>query len=202
MSNINEQQIAQMAVQQLLASAAHAERQIDAELAAMSKLDGDDLERLRHKRIAELKAQQAKVQEWRRKGHGKYEEVNDQKAWFQEVKDNERVVCHFYRNQTAYCALVDHHLEQLARAHMETRFIKINAENSPFLVERLLVVVMPTIIMTKDGATLDRLEGFCELGNTDRFTTAQLEERMAKKRSNRYAREEKVKIESTPNLQC
>ena len=73
MSNINEQQIAQMAVQQLLASAAHAERQIDAELAAMSKLDGDDLERLRHKRIAELKAQQAKVQEWRRKGHGKYE---------------------------------------------------------------------------------------------------------------------------------
>ena len=71
---------------------------------------------------------------------------------------------------------MDHHLEQLARAHMETRFIKINgirlvifvffillvflAENSPFLVERLLVVVMPTIIMTKDGATLDRLEGY------------------------------------------
>jgi hypothetical protein len=40
---------------------------------------------------------------------------------------------------------------------------------------------MPTIIMTQDNFTEDRLDGFFELGNTDKFTTEELEERLAKK---------------------
>jgi thioredoxin-like negative regulator of GroEL len=170
-----------MAVQQALQQAAAAEKKIDAEIAAMNNLGGRALEQLRVKRIQELKEQQRKRAEWIQKGHGKYQEVFDEKAWFQEVKNNERCVIHFYRGTTNYCQLVDAHLEKIAAKHIETRFSKIDAEKCPFLVERLLIVVMPTIIMTKDGSTNDRLEGFTELGNTDRFTTFQLEERLAMK---------------------
>lgn len=35
--------------------------------------------------------------------------------------------------------------------------------------------------MTEDNYTVDRLEGFTDLGNTDKFTTAQLAERLAKR---------------------
>lgn len=33
--------------------------------------------------------------------------------------------------------VVDEHMTRLAEEHMETRFLKIDAERSPFLVERL-----------------------------------------------------------------
>lgn len=46
---------------------------------------------------------------------------------------------------------------------------------------KLNIRVMPTLIMTEDNYTIDRLEGFTELGNTDAFTTNQLAERLAKR---------------------
>jgi len=114
-------------------------------------------------------------------GHGKYQEIADEKQWFEEAKTNKHLITHFYRSSTVYCQVVDYHLEKLAAKHLETRFIKIDAEKCAYLVERLRIQVMPTIIMTEDNFTADRLEGFYELGNTDKFTTAQLEERLAKK---------------------
>ena len=192
---IDHNMVAQMAIQKSLAAAAAAEKKIDAEIHAMNNLESGDLERIRHRRIKELKEEQKKVQRWKALGHGRYEEVNDQKEWFQVCKDSEQVVTHFYRNQTAYCALVDSHLEKIAPRHIETRFVKINAEKCPFLVERLMIVVMPTIIMSKDGETIDRLEGFTELGNTDRFTTETLETRLAA----RGAIKEREKKKVNPN---
>jgi thioredoxin-like negative regulator of GroEL len=48
-------------------------------------------------------------------------------------------------------------LSVLAKQHLETRFVKINAEKSPFLVERLGIFIMPTILLIKDGQTIDKL---------------------------------------------
>jgi hypothetical protein len=72
-------------------------------------------------------------------------------------------------------------LESLAKRHIETKFCKINAENCPFLAEKLNIVLMPTIIMTQDNFCADRIEGFDELGGRDDFTTEQLEQRLVKK---------------------
>lgn len=127
-----------------------------------------------------LRDQAAKEQEWRSQGHGTYHEIGDEKDWFQECKSNERLVCHFYRSTTKYCEVVDKHLQKLAPEHLETRFVKINAEKCPFLVQRLKIVVMPTIVCTKDNYTADMIEGFTELGNTADFTTLALAQRLAK----------------------
>lgn len=37
----------------------------------------------------------------------------------------------------------------LAKQHVETRFVKVQAEKSPFLAEKLKIVVLPTIALIK-----------------------------------------------------
>ena len=81
------------------------------------------------------------------------------KLW--QAKASERMVCHFYRGATWRCQIIDKHLAILAAKHVETRFIKIDAEKCNFLAQRLEIVLMPTIIMTKDTTTHDRLLFTC-----------------------------------------
>ncbi|KAJ0823735.1 putative Thioredoxin-like superfamily [Helianthus annuus] len=76
--------------------------------------------------------------------------------------------------------VVDKHLSILAKQHIETRFIKIQAEKSPFLAEKLKIVVLPTIALIKNAKVDDYVVGFDELGGTDDFSTEELEERLSK----------------------
>jgi len=155
------------------------ESKLDEQLRALDNIDQKDLLELRKKRLNELQDKSKKIMEWKMKGHGKYSEIQDQKDWFAEIKANDRVICHFYRGSTWRCEIVDKHLTILAQKHLETRFIKIDAEKSPFLAEKLNIVLMPTIICTKDQFTLDTIEGFDQLGGKDDFTTAVLEKRLS-----------------------
>ena len=90
------------------------------------------------------------------------------------------MVCHFYRDSTFRCKFVDKHLEILATKHIETKFIKINAEKCPFLIERLRIVVLPTICMAKEGKTSEYIVGSDDLGGTDDFPTEMLEWRLGR----------------------
>lgn len=161
--------------QQLLKAAIHAESLLDEEIDRLSRMQTEDYELLREKRHKMLKLEYQQQQLWRSKGHGTYSEVPDQVAWFEACKQSRNVVCHFYRDSTMRCGIVDKHLSILAEQHPETRFIKINAEKSPFLTQRLGVYVLPTILLLQDGETRDKLEGFEKLGNKDNFTTKTLE---------------------------
>lgn len=50
---------------------------------------------------------------------------------------------------------MDKHLAILAKQHMETRFVKINAEKSPYLSEKLRIVVLPTLALVKNAKVED-----------------------------------------------
>lgn len=43
------------------------------------------------------------------------------------VTQTRQVVCHFYHRDFVRCKIVDKHMEQLARQHFGTRFIKVSA---------------------------------------------------------------------------
>lgn len=45
---------------------------------------------------------------------------------------------------------MDKHLAVLAKQHIETRFVKINAEKSPFLTEKLKIIILPTLALIKN----------------------------------------------------
>ncbi|PWA56137.1 thioredoxin domain-containing protein 9 [Artemisia annua] len=101
------------------------------------------------------------------------------RIFFTIVKASDRVVCHFYRENWP-CKVVDKHLGILAKQHIETRFIKIQAEKSPFLAEKLKIIVLPTIALIKNAKVDDYVVGFNELGGTDDFSTEELEERLSR----------------------
>lgn len=159
-------------------SAKLVEEQVDAQLSKLNEMDEDDLERLKERRLEALKKAQKQKQEWLSKGHGEYREVPSEKDFFGEVKDSRNVVCHFYRNSTFRCKILDKHLAILAKKHVETKFLKLNVEKAPFLTERLRIKVIPTLALLIDGKTKDYVVGFSDLGNTDEFPTEMLEWRL------------------------
>ncbi|MED6278431.1 Thioredoxin domain-containing protein 9 [Characodon lateralis] len=154
------------------------EEQVDAQLSKLNEMDDDDLERLKERRLEALKKAQKQKQEWLAKGHGEYREISSERDFFGEVKESKNVVCHFYRNSTFRCKVLDKHLAILAKKHVETKFIKLNAEKAPFLSERLRIKVIPTLALLLDGKTKDYVVGFTDLGNTDEFSTEMLEWRL------------------------
>ncbi|XP_002960591.2 thioredoxin domain-containing protein 9 homolog [Selaginella moellendorffii] len=171
--------IQQAVEQQVLTVAKVIEEQLDDEISKLDRLDDDDLERLREQRLAQMKQMAAKRQQWLALGHGDYQEIHSEKDFFAVAKASERVVCHFYRENWP-CKVVDKHLDILAKQHLETRFVKIHAEKSPFLTERLKIVMLPTLALIKKGKVDDYVVGFDELGATDEFSTEELEERLAR----------------------
>ena len=76
--------------------------------------------------------------------------------------------------------IIDKHLALLAPRHIETRFARIDAEHSKFLVDRLRIKIMPTVCLAKDGKTVDYIAGFDDLGGIDEFSTEMLEWRIAR----------------------
>jgi len=165
--------------QQLLQVAKVMEEQVDDEIHKLEKMDEDDLEAIKRKRMEAMKNAQKKKAEWLQQGHGEYSEIPEEKEFFNVTKNSENVVCHFYRDETFRCKILDKHLGILAKKHIETKFCKINAEKCPFLCDRLKIKVIPTVILIKDSKTRGYIVGFTDLGNTDEFSTEMLEWRIA-----------------------
>ena len=94
----NMEQLHQQIVEQhLLATAQKVEDQLDNEMHQLQKLDEDDMESLRQQRLQQMKKAALKKKEWLRKGHGEYNEIASEKEFFAEMKGEERMICHFYR---------------------------------------------------------------------------------------------------------
>ncbi|XP_077983999.1 thioredoxin domain-containing protein 9-like [Glandiceps talaboti] len=154
------------------------ESQVDAEINRLDEMDEDEMEILRQRRLAAMKKAHEQKQKWLQNGHGQYMELPGEKEFFEECKKSKHVVCHFYRESTFRCKIIDKHLGILAPKHIETRFLKINAEKCPFLAERLRIKVIPTIALIKDGKTSDYIVGFDDMGGNDDFPTEMLEWRL------------------------
>jgi len=172
--------------QHLQQTAAVIEQQVDDEIAKLDRLDDDDLERLRRERVQGMKKMQDQKKQWLQLGHGKYEELAEEKEFFDVGKNSKNVVCHFYRDSAFRCKIFDKHLEIIAKKHIECRFVKLNAEKCPFLTERLRIKVIPTLMVVKNEKTCDYIVGFEELGNTDEFSTEMLEWRLGQSEVIKY----------------
>jgi len=55
---------------------------------------------------------------------------------------------------------MDQVLIEIAVAHKEVKFVKINAEKTPFFVRKLMIKVLPSVVFFQDGVAFDRLVGF------------------------------------------
>ena len=165
--------------QQVMQAAQVVESIVDAELDRLENLDEEDLIRIRQDRINSIKKLALRKEEWKRIGHGEYQELKDEKEFFDEQKKSERFVCHFYRESTFRCKIIDKHLDIIAKKHIETRFVKVDAEKCLWLAQRLKIKVLPTLACIKDSKTKDYIVGFDDLGGVDEFPTEMLEWRLS-----------------------
>lgn len=95
-----------------------------------------ELRLLRDSRLQQIKTQHKERLDNLGKGHGQYREIV-QDEFLAEVTSSLRVVCHFYHGDFPRCNIIDHHIQRLVGRHVETKFIKINAEKAPFFTEKV-----------------------------------------------------------------
>eukprot|EP00762_Andalucia_godoyi_P008430 ANDGO_04688.mRNA.1 Thioredoxin domain-containing protein 9 homolog len=144
----------------------------------IQEIDEEDIETIRARRREVLKKEAENKKRWIANGHGTYSEIFDEKEFFNVCKSSERVIVHFYRPSNEACEVMNKHLADIARRHVETKIVKINAEKTQFLAERLKIWMLPTVVLVRDGRTEHSIVGFEELGNTARFGTHILEQRL------------------------
>ena len=75
---------------------------------------------------------------------------------------------------------MDKHLFLICKEHVETKFVRIDAEKCPFFVQKLQIQMLPCIVFFENGVAIDRITGFEELGGQDDFPTLNLVRRMVK----------------------
>ena len=177
------QLVGQAATSALATLAQVQEAALDQELDQYDALlnDDDALDLLRERRLRELKLNQQQRNTWKDHGHGEYSELGGidlAKAFFEATKQSERLVVHFYRPSTRYCDIFHKHMTAIAETHLETRFLKINVESSQegnqglqYLIDKLNVHVMPTIVLIHKRKQVHHFRGFDDLGGHEDFST-------------------------------
>ncbi|CAB9511003.1 Thioredoxin domain-containing protein 9 [Seminavis robusta] len=184
----SNQKVGNAAANMMLQTAQAQEQAIVDEMAAYDALleDDDALELLRQKRLQQMKQEAKNRQKWRAQGHGEYTELagsDVNREFFEASKESNRLVVHFYRPETPLCDHFHAALAKLATTHLETRFLKINVGGcdqssggaASYLVEKLGIIVMPTLIIVKDRKVVHHIRGCDELGDNPEFSTNALE---------------------------
>ncbi|KAM1813604.1 hypothetical protein FF1_027049 [Malus domestica] len=143
-------------------------------------MDDPELEKLHADRINALKKEAEKREALKRKGHGEYRDITEG-DFLGEVTRTEKVICHFYHREFYRCKIMDKHLKTLALKHVDSKFIRLDAENAPFFVTKLGIKTLPCVILFRKGVAVDRLVGFQEVGTKDDFSTRALEVALIKK---------------------
>jgi len=152
------------------------EDELLAELEA--EIENDDDAAVREKGIEKLKQEMERLKRLKDSGHGRYDEITEEKLVLQTTIDEPLCVIHFYMPNFRRCTIMDKHLSRLASKYFSTRFLRVCVENVPFLVDKLGIKVLPAVYCFTKGVAKSRIVGFEELGNQDNFETSLLESKL------------------------
>lgn len=98
-----------------------------------------ELRRIKEARLRQLKSAHNQKLENIGKGHGQFRDIV-QDEFIAQVTSSNVVICLFYHKDFQKCTIMDHHLSKLCQRHIESKFIKINAEKAPFFVEKVSIL--------------------------------------------------------------
>lgn len=156
------------------------------------KLLSDDLEldAIRARRIEELKQAQMKLAEQKSLGHGELRTITQDEFLPECTGSSEWVAVHFFHNDFERCKIMDHHLNLIAPLHLTCKFLRIDAEKTPFFVQKLQIKTLPTLIVFREGKAMERLTGFeglaKDLNEPDKWHTGKLQQWLAQTGAIKY----------------
>lgn len=110
--------------------------------------------------------------------HGAVHEIKDQKQFFENVKGSKHVICLFYTKTGKWTKPLQEHLTLIAQKHLECKFLCIEAEFAPFLIERLNIWMMPTLVLAKDNKVQTQLRGLDWVAPDGKIDTEVLEKKL------------------------
>lgn len=119
------------------------------------------------------------IASWKAKGHGTYDIIT-QSDFLPTLTTSQLAVVHFFHRDFERCKVVGKHLSLIAPRYLPVKICSIDAEKTPFFVDKLKIAVLPTVVFFKDGKVVDRFTGFADFNNSDNFTTEEMEQRMKK----------------------
>merc|ERR1719199_1976447 len=117
--------------------------------------------------MAEMKAKAEERQSWADQGHGSFSKISDQKDFFGVSKQSKKVVVLFTRDANKY--------GQVMKEHMAALFVWVDAENAPFITEKLNVWMLPTIVCIEDNKVKCQHNGLNEIDGSGRYSSGMLE---------------------------
>merc|ERR1740123_2850434 len=183
MSKHAQQAMKQMKIKQAVHKAvnrvlAEEDAKLNAKLGKLSTMDEEDLEELRAKRLEDIWKKQVQRSKWLANNHGRIHELSDQKLFFENVKSTKHVICLFYSKTSKWTQILQDHLTLIAQKHLECKFIQIEAQHAPFLIERLNIWMMPTLVLAKDNKVSTQLRGLDWVAPNGKFDTIAMEQKL------------------------
>ena len=149
-------------------------------------LDGDEtaeIEAIRARRMAELRAAQMRQAEHRALGHGELRTIAQDDFLPECAGSSEWVAVHFFHDEFERCKILDHHLKLVAPLHLSCKFLRVDAQKAPFFVAKLQIRTLPALLVFRNGKAVDRLTGFDKLAidpkEPDKWHTGRLREWLA-----------------------
>ncbi|RKF64322.1 Thioredoxin domain-containing protein plp1 [Erysiphe neolycopersici] len=148
-------------------------------IAALEDDDSATFVAFREQRIQQLHDEYYRAKTRLSSGYGDFVEIKEEKSLMDLITSSTNIVVHFAKDDFTRCKIMDDHLNTLSSTHYNTRFVKIQVENAPFLVVKMGVKVLPCVLCWIDGKVVDRIVGFEGLGYIEnKFTTKDLETRL------------------------
>jgi hypothetical protein len=156
----------------VLGAAKQIEKALDDEISDLNTVQDDDLEAIRKRRIAEMKRKADMEALWRRRGHGKIGRV-EEKEFFAHAKETERFVLLVSRPGTSrFASDIEEHFGRIAEHHV------VNADKAPFLCEKFMLRVMPSVLLVKHHKVDRVLHGLDALAEGGKLDSAVIEARL------------------------
>merc|ERR1712178_86890 len=151
------------------------EAAVDDELQRVENLEEEDLAKIKANRLKEMRRKAEEEQMNKHNGHGELSKINDLQEFFAAAKKSNRMIVIFTRNSNKYGKAMLEHAEVLAQRHLEARFLWVDAENAPFLTDRLNIYMLPTIVCIQDNKVHKQHNGLNEIDGSGKYTSGTLE---------------------------
>ena len=145
--------------------------------------EDDELEAIRARRLAKFRAEQQQTAEYKSLGHGELRTITQDEFLPECTGSSEWVVVHFFHKDFERCKIMDEHLKTVAGMHLNCKFLRLDAEKTPFFVHKLNIKTLPTVMVFQEGKAIDKLMGFQGLAvdesEPDKIHTGRLQQWLA-----------------------
>lgn len=113
-------------------------------------------------------------------GFGTCDEVSEEREVLTQTAGERVCVVHFMHPEFRRCQIMQSHIDKLAHKHFRTKFLKFNITKGHWIAAKLKIRELPAVLCFVGGVVKDRVTGFEDFGQSDEFTTLQVEQRIAR----------------------